>query len=520
MQILNSANIDMASNTVTTYLSKEKVDSKDVLRIRLSVEEVLLKYYEKFGDQISFTLISSKRFRTPHIELRIACDSMEPFGDDDNYGIMENLLSNYGLAPVWRYKRGKNIIIFTAKKKQQISQVLQLGISIVLALISGFLCKLLPANISKLLITDLIAPLSDTFMGLMSAIAGPIVFLSVLCGICSLGDMATMGKIGKKMIGRFLLGSFIVGMIGVLICLPFFAISSSGTASVAFADLYQMVLDIIPHNFFTPFIEGNSLQIVFIAFAIGLTMLFLGNQISQVTGLLNQLNTIMQVIMSTVSSFIPFFVFSSILNLIVNDNISMIGRSYKLILVMVLEGFLLMLFYALLVCFKKHVNLFLLLKKLAPTFVIGLTTASSVAAFQTNINVCETKLGIDKKLVDIGIPLGQVIFMPGAIILFLCAAFGMGEAFGIAVTPIWILTAFIISVILAIAAPPIPGAALTCYTILFLQLGIPREAIAVIIALNVILEFLATAINLFCLQCEMVELSGSLNLLDTDCLRH
>ena len=77
----------------------------------------------------------------------------------------------------------------------------------------------------------------------------------------------------------------------------------------------------------------------------------------------------------------------------------------------------------------------------------------------------------------------------------------------------------IISVVLAIAAPPVAGAALTCYTILFIQLGIPTDAIAVIIALNVILEFVATAANLFCLQTTMVELSGDLELLDADCLR-
>ncbi len=81
------------------------------------------------------------------------------------------------------------------------------------------------------------------------------------------------------------------------------------------------------------------------------------------------------------------------------------------------------------------------------------------------------------------------------------------------------LTVFIISVILAIAAPPVPGAALTCYTILFMQLGIPTEAIAVVIALNVILEFVATAVNLFCLQTELVELSGSLQTLDVKKLR-
>ena len=52
-----------------------------------------------------------------------------------------------------------------------------------------------------------------------------------------------------------------------------------------------------------------------------------------------------------------------------------------------------------------------------------------------------------------------------------------------------------------------------------MQLNIPAEAVAVVIALNVILEFVATATNLFCLQTEMILLSGKLNKLDLKTLR-
>lgn len=48
---------------------------------------------------------------------------------------------------------------------------------------------------------------------------------------------------------------------------------------------------------------------------------------------------------------------------------------------------------------------------------------------------------------------------------------------------------------------------------------IPSEAVAVVITLNVILEFVTTAVDLFCLQTELVELSGSLKVLNIDCLR-
>lgn len=518
---LNLTNIDKASQTVTDFLSNEKVAPKEVQRIRLSVEEILLKYFDSAGDGVNFEVITSKRFRTLKIELAVAGDSIDPFADGEGEGtILNNLLANLGLAPTWRYRNGKNIITFTAKKQRKMSQISQLGIAILAAIALGCICLMLPDKVSTFISASLVTPLFDTFMGLLSAIAGPIIFLSVAWGICGIGDMATFGKIGKKMIGRFLLVSVIVGAVMTALFALFFKTSASGGAAFEFSDLYEMILDIIPDNLFSPFIEGNSLQIIFIAIIVGLTMLFLGNRIPIMMSAIDQLNMVMQTIMSAVSSFIPFFVFGSIFNMIVGGNLLSVAESYKLIVVMLLGDLVLMAAYLFLVSVRKKVTPLTLFKKLMPTYIIGLTTASAVAAYQTNISTCEKKLGIDKKLIDIGIPLGQVIFMPGAIVLFVAAAFGMAETYGVAITPIWMFTVFIICVILAIAAPPVPGAALTCYTILFMQLGIPTEAIAVVIALNVILEFVATAVNLFCLQTELVELSGSLQTLKTEVLRN
>lgn len=517
---LNNRNIDAASDEVTNFLTNAKADSKDIHRIRLSIEEILLKYSERLGENKSFELVMSKRFRTLRIELSVSGESFDPFSEDDENGdgILHRLLSNLGLAPVWRYKNGKNFITFSAKKKK-ISQILQIGIAIFAAAILGVLCNLLPQNVSGFITGELITPVFNTFMGLLSAISGPIIFLSVVWGILGIGDMSTFGKIGKKMIGRFLIVSVAVGVVGTAFCGLFFRISATGETAFAFSDLYKMILDIVPGNLLTPFTEGNSLQIIFIAIIVGLAMLILGNRIPTVTNFIEQANSVMQLIMTAVSAFIPFFVFGSVLNMMVGNNFSSVAKSYKLLLVMILADIILMAYYLFTVSARKKVNPIALLKKTMPTFVIGLSTASAVAAYQTNVACCEKKLGIEKRIIDIGVPLGQVIFMPGAIVLFLCAAFGMAENYGVAITPIWMLTAFIISVVLAIAAPSVPGAALTCYTILFMQLGIPSEAVAVVITLNVILEFFTTAVNLFCLQTELVELSGSLKVLDVYCLR-
>ena len=70
----------------------------------------------------------------------------------------------------------------------------------------------------------------------------------------------------------------------------------------------------------------------------------------------------------------------------------------------------------------------------------------------------------------------------------------------------------------AIAAPPIPGGALTCYTVLLTQLGVPQEGIALAIAGNMVLDFFMTSANVSCLESELVFASHRLNMLDHDTL--
>ena len=82
--------------------------------------------------------------------------------------------------------------------------------------------------------------------------------------------------------------------------LPFFPLSGSGGSSFDFSQLLQMVLDVVPGNFFTPFTEANPLQIIFVAVVIGLAMLVLGAKGATVAFFVEQSNSVIQLIMEAV----------------------------------------------------------------------------------------------------------------------------------------------------------------------------------------------------------------------------
>ncbi len=519
---LSNSNIDLISEEIGAFLDKCKVDRKDAMRIKLAAEETLLNYQDEFGEEQQVVFECRKRFGKPRIEMRFPALRFNPFEraeeTEENNTVLRSILVNMGIAPTYDYKGGENIIIFTPKPKPP-SQMMQLAISIVSAILLGGVCLFLPDSLRIALATQFIGPLFGTFMGLLSAIAGPMIFFSVAWGIYSIGDTATFGKIGKRLINRILFMSFAVSLIGGAAMLPFFKISAEGAAAFDFGALFKMILGIVPSNFFAPFHEGNPLQIIFVAVCIGVSLLILSNKTTVAATMMEQSNYVVQLMMETISKFVPYFVFGSIFNMIISDNFSALMKAYKVLPVTLLGQAVVVAVYVLLVCTRKKVSPVLLLQKLFPTFVIAVSTASSSAAFATNVETCEKKLGIDKRIVNFGVPLGQIIFMLGGAMMFIAAALCMAEIYNISISPAWLVTAFIISVVLAIAAPPIPGGALTCYTMLFVQLNIPSEAIPLIITLNVITEFFGTAVNVLCLQTELVELAGDLNMLNYDKLR-
>lgn len=519
-QKLTNKNINEAAVRTEGRLAQWGVEPRNVLKARLAAEETLLKFQAEIGEDGIFTQKYTKYLNSIRLEISVPGSEFDPFALQDETGseILRGLLSNMGAAPVWQYKNGVNRILFFSKKKKR-SQLSALAIAVLSALLCGGLCRFLAPQLRQLLAQEILSPLLERFMGFLTAIAGPMVFLSVVWGIYSIGDTAALGKIGKRMTGRFLLMSVFFTMISGMLFQPFFSFQAGTKEKFDFSDLYQMILEIVPGNFFTPFTEGNPMQIIFVAVVIGMALLILGTKVSSVVSLMEQANTVVQTIMEAAGSFVPLLVFGSLLNMLLGSNFYLIFQTYKILFVMLLGDLLLLTVYVLLVCTRRGVSPPVLLKKLLPTFLTALATASSSAAFSMNMECCEKDLGIDPRIVRFGVPLGQVVYMPGVCVMFLAAGFCMAEIYHVTVSPVWMVTALLIAVVLAVAAPPVPGGALTCYTILFVQLGIPSEAIAVTIALNVILEFFTTAVNLSCLQMELVELAASLDMLELKILR-
>lgn len=517
---LDGAGIDTLSQLLSAALEQAGVNRKDIIRLRLAVEEILGLWSSGEEKKPVCTFRCGTRLGRMYIEITAPGKRIDPDEAAANMAgrmLCSNLLAQAGLSPAYSYQDGINRLALYPSKPPKISPLLQLLMAILGAVVVGVGILALPSAVGETA-TGVVDPLFSALMGVLQTLASPMIFLSVCWGIINIGDVHMLGRIGKLVLLRFLGAVFLLTAL-TAVCLIWVFRPESGAAAMGenvAAQIYSMILGIIPTNVITPFLEGNSLQIIFMAICAGLVLLVLGEKTSALRALLGQINTAVQFMMEVVSRYIPLFVFVSLLSLMLSDAISNLGGVVKGLLLGIAACVAWPLLYTLWASLRLKVSFPMVLRKLLPTYLIALSTASSSAALSTNLETCERQLGISGRIVHFAVPLGQVVFKTGGAVGFFVLALGLAEFYGVAMPLSWVVTGVLTAGLLAIAAPPVPGGSLTCYTVLLTQLGIPAEAVGLAVAGNVILDFFMTSCGISCLQAELMLSANKLGMLDRE----
>lgn len=511
---------DKCSEIVREYITSVKLPGREATRYAMTVEEILLDA-SQIGGCEKLRLTTGRRFFRNCINLEVFGNQYNAFRKNESGSVLgDGLLKNLGLSPEYSYSENVNTYLFRIKRKA-VNPFVSLVAVIVGAVLLGVIGKaFFPAQIINSLLNSFLTPLHDTFLNMLGCIAGPMIFLSVSWGIYGIGDAATLKRIGKRLLTGYISTVYAVTVVFGLLCLPVFkpeiSLNTGGTSELS--SVLNMILGIIPKNILSPFVDGNTLQIIFISVVFGIAMLFLGTKTTAVAKAVEQINYIVQYLIEFISKLVPYFIFIVVLSLIWSDSsssITSVGKFFVTgMLCIVLMGAAILLITSL----RMKVNPLLLLKKGLPTFVIALTTASSAAAFGTNMNACRKGYGISDTISSFGIPLGIVALKPAAAINFLTAALFFASFYNIEISVSWLVMMVISVGILAIATPPIPGGALTAYTVLFTQLGIPAEAIAITLACDALFDFLDTGFDQIVLPWVMLPQANKLGMVDREIL--
>ena len=280
-----------------------------------------------------------------------------------------------------------------------------------------------------------------------------------------------------------------------------------------------MILDIIPSNIVEPFASGNMLQILFLGSVIGIAMVYLGERTRGIASGIEQGNSIAAFLMGIISRLIPFVIIMVVISTIWSGSLPALIGIWKFLLIYTVVIIIVSLMILLVTAWRRRVSPWLLVKKSLNVFMLALSTGSSTAAYNTSVITCEKKFGIDSSLVSFGIPLGLIMHAPMTSIYYLLSAFYFAGRYGVACSPSWLIMAAFVSAVMAIAAPPVPSSGAVVYTVLFSQLRIPHEALALALTADVFTDFINAAFESCALQLTLVNVAAELDMIDLSVLR-
>lgn len=344
------------------------------------------------------------------------------------------------------------------------------------------------------------------FIRLMQMLVVPLVFTSLVCGASAIGDTKTLGKVGVKTIAFYLVTTMLAVTVALLIGnlinpgvgLDTSAIKAADNVNVAtdtsFADT---LLNIIPKNPIGSLAEGNMLQVILFAVIVGILIAKLGDKVLTVSNFFAEFNDIMMEMTTAVMKLAPIGVFCLIAKTFAGIGFDAFLPLLKYMLAVMLALIVQCLgVYQILLKIFTGLNPIKFIKKFLPVMGFAFSTATSNATIPLSIDTLADKMGVSKKISSFTIPLGATINMDGTSIMQGVAVVFAAQAFNIDLSIADYITVIATATLASIGTAGIPSVGLVTLTMVFASVGLPVEAIALIMGIDRILDMSRTAVNI------------------------
>ena len=339
------------------------------------------------------------------------------------------------------------------------------------------------------------------FKNLLMLVVVPLVFFSLVSGISSLSNMVKLGSIATKTIGLYLMTTGIAVSMALIFGYIFNLSGYEGdveafTPTTGDSSLYGTVMRIFPNNIFGAFVENNMLGIVFISILFGIAL----NLTDELTGGLSKtfekLNTVFLKIVLLIMSFAPVGVFCLMGSYVMAKGLNVFGdlAQYVALLIFVL-AFHLFFTYSLILKVFANLNPLIFYRKMKDVALFAFSTSSSAATIPVTLKTVTDELGVKKDVSAFVVPVGATINMDGTAIMQGLATMFIASTVGVDLTLVQYGQIVLLAIVTSIGTAAVPSAGTVTLALILGSLGLPLDAIGLILAVDRILDMIRTAVN-------------------------
>lgn len=519
--LLELSNIRPATEFVRDVIKQYKCTNRENIWAQLFTEETMVYWAKMAAAGNPLKIAFHKRFKTISLSMSFVGAPANPLAISEGQDLPEedligsNILIGLSHA-TYTYKNGCNKITYTIKQTA-VNPALAIGG----ALIGGILCGLLlnrflPA-LGPIVSGSFLTPVSQAFFGLLNGMVAPLLFVSVIASIFNMENLAQMKRIFGTLLAWFMGITVAAAIIAVAATLFYFPITASlGTASggSTWGKIVEMLFGIIPVNVISPFLEGNTLQIIFLAIISGMVMLTLKGRFPVITDFVTEINLLLSTLLDAIVSLMPWVVFISIFNMALSGEAASLLGTFAPILLILLCYLILLVLVLLSVAIMEKMNPLTYLKTIGPVLMIAMATASSSATFSNHEMTGIIKQNIRDYVVKFAIPVGALFSKPFAVPPMIIISLFVGGFYQVpfAMTDLYPLA--LLCIILSIAVPPTPGMGSFLFTVIFTWFGIPMEGLAMALTIDIFLDYIITPGNVLTINASMLHIETGLKKLD------
>lgn len=429
----------------------------------------------------------------------------EEYGVETAEAIRNRVLRSNAKDITYRHFSGFNVIRILVARNDNMG-LMDVATAIVLAVITGVVLRLcLPTEVEMKLSDMVFAPLYTVFLNAIKMIMAPLVFFSMANSLGDFTNLKELGRSGMKVFSYYTLTTIFAMLIawgashlfhsGVTLESLNIAVSED-LSSVHSLDisLVDTLINMVPSNIVGAFASSDMMQIIVLAILIGIAMGKIGEYSQKMRELIGMLDALFGSLTAIIIKFLPVAVYGSFTSLILTMNLDTAGAVSSWIGVTLLCIVAMFVVYMLLLTLVGRLNPLKFIKKYNLVTVTALSTCSSSATLPAAVSCCQ-KMGVSPSIYKFSIPLGSTINMDGATIFLVVSTMFLALISGVQIPVEAYMSLGITVLLLSMAAPAVPGAAIACLSTLLAIVGVPNESMAVIIGILPLFDPLFTASN-------------------------
>lgn len=378
-----------------------------------------------------------------------------------------------------------------------------------LGILIGFVLYDLGANSTvtqkSIYVCDLV---SGVFVDLLKMILVPLVFTSIAVGVARLREHHQIHKVWITTLVFFACTTSIAIMLGLLsmhifkpgegIHLDMFkdAMANFEAKQMSTSDFFSSFLHGLFMNPIAAMAQGNIMAVVIFGLFIGIALVAGGQRYQHLLNLLQEFFDLLMIVVGWVMQLAPFGVMALLIKLVATQNAEVLSSLITFVITMLgttlFHGIVIL---PLILYLLTRVSPVTLWKGARPALITAFATSSSAATLPITLRCLENDLKVNPDIAGFVAPLGAQVNMDGTALYEAAAALFIANLVGIELSLSQQLVVFFMAMLASIGAPGIPSAGLVTMIMVLQSVGLPAEAIAILLPIDRLLDTVRTTVN-------------------------